>query len=257
ERSHHRTQRLVAGCRDPQMERSPKHRARVQLQQHAGGPLGRVRAVRQRRSPFPQLRDLLRPQMLHRGDDKVLARRKMMLGGATGHTGAPRDPRHRCSVPTELAETLDSRRNQPLPSDPTPLLLRSLRGHGALPGSTPKSSCRSSSRSASRYLLRSVTPWAVNTSSSMKKLPLVVVLGFVRIVCAASATISGVREWPASSEPTTFRMAAVSIVVRGHNEFAAIPSSASSAARPTVTRLIEYLAMLYARCPDRNHFGSV
>ncbi len=89
-----------------------------------------------------------------------------------------------------------------------------------------------------------MTPSAASTSSSMRNCPVNSRLGLVRIACAASAMISGVRERFTNSAPTTLRMAAVSMVVRGHSELTAMPSARSSAASPTVTRLIEYLAML-------------
>src|SRR5687768_17534640 len=90
----------------------------------------------------------------------------------------------------------------------------------------------------------------------MKKLPVHSRDGRVRTSYDASAMICGVREWVTNSAPTTLRMAAVSIDVRGHRELAAMPSSRSSSLRPRVTRLIPYLAMAYP-VNRPNHFGSV
>ena len=57
--------------------------------------------------------------------------------------------------------------------------------------------------------------------------------------------IIGVREPAmASAPPSKLATAAVAIVVRGHSEFAAIPTSRSSSAKPRVTRLIAYLAIV-------------
>ena len=79
----------------------------------------------------------------------------------------------------------------------------------------------------------------------MKKLPVHSAAGRVRIAWAASATISGVRDWfIASSPPSRFSTAAVAISVRGQSELAAICRSLSSSARPSVQRLIPYLAIV-------------
>lgn len=44
----------------------------------------------------------------------------------------------------------------------------------------------------------------------------------------------------ASSSPNRFSTAAVAMVVCGHSQLAAIPSSANSAAQPSVSRVIPY-----------------
>ena len=65
--------------------------------------------------------------------------------------------------------------------------------------------------------------------------------GVVRITCAASAMMSGVR--PASaSAPGIIFSASVAITVRGHSAFTATPCGPNSAARPSVTRLMPILA---------------
>jgi hypothetical protein len=45
------------------------------------------------------------------------------------------------------------------------------------------------------------------------------------------------------SPPKRFSIAAVAIVVRGHNAFAAIPFGRNSPARPRITMLMPYFAM--------------
>ena len=77
----------------------------------------------------------------------------------------------------------------------------------------------------------------------MKKLPVVVRAGRVRMWCAASATISGRRERAiAASPPSRFCTAAVAMSVRGHSELNAMPASAYSAAMPSVHMLIPNFA---------------
>ncbi|SHS37562.1 Uncharacterised protein [Mycobacteroides abscessus subsp. abscessus] len=68
-----------------------------------------------------------------------------------------------------------------------------------------------------------MTPASRSTSSSMKQFPLTSRLGLVKISYAASAMICAERQRATSSAPRMFRMAAVSIVVRGHKAFDAIP----------------------------------
>ena len=55
--------------------------------------------------------------------------------------------------------------------------------------------------------------------------------------------ISGERERAiAALPPSRFWTAAVATSVRGHSVFDAIPASANSAAQPSATRLMPYLA---------------
>jgi hypothetical protein len=76
----------------------------------------------------------------------------------------------------------------------------------------------------------------------MKKFPVHSRAGRVRIACAASLMMSGVRERCIPS-PNRFRTAAVAMRVRGHSEFTATPSAANSYENPSVVRLIPYLAV--------------
>src|SRR5215218_11228082 len=77
-----------------------------------------------------------------------------------------------------------------------------------------------------------------------------------RIAWAASARISGLRDWAiASSPPNRFMTAAVAIMVRGHKELHAIPFSRNSSAHPSVSMLMLYLEIVYATCAP-NHLGS-
>ena len=62
----------------------------------------------------------------------------------------------------------------------------------------------------------------------MKLFPVTSRLGLIRISYAASAMISAERQRATSSAPRMLRIAAVSIVVRGHSEFDAMPYSRSS-----------------------------
>ncbi len=67
----------------------------------------------------------------------------------------------------------------------------------------------------------------------------------MKIACAASAMISGLRDLAiAASPPSRFCTAAVAMIVRGQSEFAAMPSSLSSSASPSVQMLIPYLAIV-------------
>ena len=59
--------------------------------------------------------------------------------------------------------------------------------------------------------------------------------------CAASATISGVRQRSISA-PGIIRSASVAITVRGHSALAATPRGPNSAARPSVTKLMPIFA---------------
>ena len=65
-----------------------------------------------------------------------------------------------------------------------------------------------------------------------------------KVVAGAPASeISGVREAVITrSPPSRFCTAAVAMVVRGHSVFAAMPSPANSAARPSVASVIPYFA---------------
>ncbi len=57
---------------------------------------------------------------------------------------------------------------------------------------------------------------------------------------AASATIPGLRLACSMAAGKFISMAAVAMVVRGHNEFTAMPSGRSSSAIPSVHMLMPY-----------------
>src|SRR5690606_17706876 len=91
------------------------------------------------------------------------------------------------------------------------------------------------------YCEKSVTPASRSTSSSSRKLPLKPCAGRDRIACAASATISGLRQL-AVSTPGSMLTASVAITVHGHSAFTATPRRPTSAASPMVTKLIPIFA---------------
>ena len=65
-----------------------------------------------------------------------------------------------------------------------------------------------------------------------------------KIMCAASARMSGVREARiTASPPSRFLIAEVAIVVRGQSALTAIRFRRSSPARPSTTRLMPYFAI--------------
>ena len=79
----------------------------------------------------------------------------------------------------------------------------------------------------------------------MQKRPVKVLASCVKIRCAASPMISGVRlRRVSSSPPSRFCTAAVAIVVRGHSALAAMPSPLSSPDRPSAMMLMLNLAMV-------------
>ena len=93
------------------------------------------------------------------------------------------------------------------------------------------------------YFSRSVIPSEARSSSSTKKFPVHSVAGRLKIMYAASANIAGVR--PAlASIPGIICNAAVSITVRGHNAFTAMPSRLNSSAIPKTHMLMPYLAIV-------------
>src|SRR5690625_2753510 len=75
------------------------------------------------------------------------------------------------------------------------------------------------------------------------------------MACAASATISGLRQFSGLTRPPSMAMAAVAITVRGHNALTAMPAPANSALMPSTHRLMPYLAMVYAVW-SLNHLAS-
>ena len=115
-------------------------------------------------------------------------------------------------------------------------------------GRTTERSPSAAARPASSHTHdRSVTPARASTSSSIKKFPVVARLSCVKIQCAASATISGVR--PRSGcAPGMICSAAVAIIVRGHSAFTPIPSGLNSSAIPSTHMLIPNFAIVYAIC---------
>src|SRR3954469_18081681 len=81
----------------------------------------------------------------------------------------------------------------------------------------------------------------------MRNFPVRVRDGLVRIAWAASATMSGVRQFSART-PSIMAIAAVAITVFGHKALTAIPSEANSGAMPSTQKLMPNLAMVYATC---------
>src|SRR3990167_9346844 len=69
------------------------------------------------------------------------------------------------------------------------------------------------------YWLKSEIPFPLSTSSSMKKLPVTLLLSLTRILCAASAIMDGLRLASYSFLGKLTEMAAVAINVFGHSEF--------------------------------------
>ena len=95
------------------------------------------------------------------------------------------------------------------------------------------------------YVVKSVTPDSVRTSTSRTVRPLSVPAGRPSSSIAASAMISGEREcsrlsWPPSRFPT----AAVAIIVCGHRQLLEMGRFACSAAMPNAASVIPYLASM-------------
>src|SRR5690606_26109559 len=108
-------------------------------------------------------------------------------------------------------------------------------GHGATQSRNRSGS--SGLEGSTAYCEKSVTPASRSTSSSIRNRPLKPCAGRDRIACAASATISGLRQF-AMSTPGSMLTASVAITVRGHSAFTATPLRPNSAARPRVTKLM-------------------
>src|ERR1019366_1830331 len=81
-------------------------------------------------------------------------------------------------------------------------------------------------------------------------------LSRLKIAYAASAMIAGLRLALKIAAGKFTSIAAVAIVVRGHNELTAMPCSTSSADMPSVHMLMPYLDMVYAVW-FLNHFASM
>ena len=101
---------------------------------------------------------------------------------------------------------------------------------------TKKSGIKSCAGST-RYWSKSVVPFSARNESSIRKLPLKL-FGRLKTSQAASATISGLRQWASPASPvSTLRIAAVAIAVRGHSALKAIRSLNSSVEALHVGRL--------------------
>src|SRR5688500_18590772 len=91
----------------------------------------------------------------------------------------------------------------------------------------------------------------------MKNLPVTSFDGLVRIACAASPMIDGLREPRiAASPPRRFWIAAVAMVVRGHRALTAMPSFLNSPLMPRTHIDMPNFAIVYATC-GANHRVSM
>ena len=92
------------------------------------------------------------------------------------------------------------------------------------------------------YGAKSRTPASYSTLSSMKNRPVHSRAGRFKMTCAASATISGLRERRIiAAPPSANSTAAVAMVVRGQSALQAMPAARYSCASPSMHSDMPYL----------------